>query len=199
MLRNLLKLRNNFFLLQLSVAVVVTASMLFILSPPTYAVSTDLQLEIDGIECNLEAIYGNNDPSTVIVPSYCNNAPEPSVPAGPGQPALPSSPPPVHQPVKPSFNALLLNPQSTTGLNAPIQSESSLGHIPTPRLPYPDEKIFLSGKNFGFPSSFVEGSIIVAIIIATALVISIAASGFFGRKSYEVVKKIKSWLSKLHK
>jgi len=180
---------------------VVAAGVLFAIPPSTYAVSTDLQLEIDGIECDLEALYGGNDPSTVTIPSYCNNAPEPpettdpDVSVNPGIPVVTQP----NKPVVPSYGALLLESSLQPSTIEPIQNTGGIGGVPTPALPNPDEEIVPLSESMKIPTSFVEVTIIIAAIVSIALVLSIAASGFFGTRSHKILTRIKAWLSKLHR
>jgi len=182
--------------MHLCMAIVVTLSVMFSLTPTTYAVSTDLQLEIDGIECDLEALYGTNDPATVIVPSYCNNAPQPPTPSDPGSAEEPaSSEPQTNTPVIPSFETLLLD----SPLVDPSQSVGSIGGMVTPLLPAPDKEVVPLNQATNTPTSFVEVTLVAAVVVSTAVAGSIAASGFFGTPAVEVVSRIKSVFFRLFK
>ena len=70
-------------------------SFIVFTAPPVAAESANITLDITGIECDLEAIYGDADPATVTVPPYCSNAPDPDNPADPSQP---SEPKPIEKP-----------------------------------------------------------------------------------------------------
>ena len=48
---------------------------------PLVAKQANLSLEIDGIVCDIDAIYeAAPDPTQVVIPDYCSNKPEPEVP-----------------------------------------------------------------------------------------------------------------------
>lgn len=97
----------------------------FLLVAPVYAEDAKFQVTITGIECDLEEIYGDNDPATVVVPPYCSNAPQPEVPIIP-TPAQPNPPAPTmpgfhFQPTISMEPLLYSSPAATVGLKAPAR------------------------------------------------------------------------------
>jgi len=189
--------------MHLCMAIVVTLSVMFSLTPTTYAVSTDLQLEIDGIECDLEALYGTNDPATVIVPSYCNNAPQPpdtTTPIEPGSPGVPDiyNPQPT-APITPSYTQLLLGSSLESPAINPSQSAEDINGLITPLLPNPDKEVVPLEQSTNTPVSFVEVSVVIAAVVSTAVAGSIVSSGFFSAPALEVVSRVKSFFIRLFK
>jgi hypothetical protein len=178
MLRIFQHLKNNLLARSLFAAILVTTSVALVLPSTSYAVSADLKLEISGIECDLEALYGNNDPSTVTIPPYCTNAPEvpPILPPATGGPGiiLPLLPEPVvSQPNKVSYRGSILKP-------LPIVSnlhQGGITYLTRPSLPEVDRN----------RPSLIAKSAIDAVI--ASLLIAILFVAFI----------LGPWLSKLHK
>jgi len=153
---------------------VAVVNVLSAMSLPVAAVSADLKLEISGIQCDLEAIYGGNDPATVIVPTYCDNAPETPPPVT----TIPSIPPVVvpntgKSPLQPSLTALILKPLPP----APALNTAPKPSIARASLPEVDRN----------EMSLVAKSAIDAVI--ATLLIAILFVAFI----------LSPWLSKLHK
>ena len=189
MQRNNLKLRNNSPFTYLCIALVITMGVMFTLTPSASAVSANLQLEIEGIECDLEALYGNSDPSTVIVPSYCNNAPEPPVVVVP-QPATP---------IVPSSESLLINPPFASPIKDRSQNSGEAGGTAPSSPQSPDEEEDSSNQPHNMPTSFVEATLIIALLISITIVGSIVASGILKRPAHEIFNRIKLLFSTLFK
>jgi len=163
--------KNNLILLGFFISLVINVSLIPLSS---YAVSADLKLEITGIQCDLQALYGNNDPATVIVPPYCDNAPEtpPITPVTP--PISPVQPPNTsNTPLRPSLTALLYKPLP----GAPRVNIAPKPALSRDSLPEVDRN----------KTSLVAKSAVDAVI-ATLLVAIIF-----------VVFILSPWLSKLHK
>jgi len=156
---------------------VVAMGVSMVMTYSTHAVSANLQLEISGIECDLEAIYGNNDPATVTVPSYCNNAPEPGEePELPATPVISLTPQTtVKSPTLHSYTALLFGsaPQIPFGNTKPV--------TPAATLVLPD----IHRKDMSLVAKSALDAVIASVVIAVIVVVFVLV--------------LKPWLSKLHR
>jgi hypothetical protein len=168
-------LKNKLILLVLLAAVVTSVSSL---PSNSYAVSADLKLEISGIVCDLQAIYGTSDPSTVTIPSYCTNAPKtppvlPPATGGPGVilPLLPDQVPSASY--KPPYRGSLLKPLPVVSNIQP----GNIHHLTRPALPEVDRN-----KPALIAKSAID-AVIASLLIAILFVVFILGP----------------WLSKLHK
>jgi len=182
---------------------VVAIGIMATITPSAHAVGTDLQLEIDGIECDLEALYGDSDPSTVIIPTYCNNAPQPPDTTTPVDEGLPEMPmilePQPNMPVVPSYDSLLLGSLVESPTIDPTKTIGAIGGIVAPLLPNPDKEVVPLHEAENTPTSFVEVTVVVAVLVSTAVAGSIVASGVFGTPALEVVSRVKSFFMRLFK
>src|SRR5690606_25896219 len=95
-------------------------------------VTTKLEVTITGIECDLEALYGDNDPSTVVIPPYCSNAP-PTEPEEEPAPSVPENP----QPTFLSLSGYIPQPADATRL---------LSVTPIPRIQMVDSTRGVAGS-----------------------------------------------------